>query len=144
MRWLLIALLVALGCDDPDVAAKALDVLEHGSVMASVVCEVPKESTPLTICDEAYDVRAKLLVDGSSFVQCIPNPGVAALGDYGFSSFNERGESVAAHGRGSGGYFTCSLGGGQVSFGQKGTSCSRDEDIETYCTGRNLEAFGVE
>jgi hypothetical protein len=144
LSLLALGALLCFGCDDTDVASKAADLLEHGAVEASIVCEVPRASTPLTICDEAYDIRAKLLVDGSSFVQCTPNPGVAGLGDYGFSSLNERGESVAAHGRGPGGHFTCSLGGGEVSFAQTGTSCSRSEDIETYCTGRNLEAFGVD
>jgi hypothetical protein len=138
----LLAAALAVACDDPEVATKAASVLEHGMVEANAVCEVPFSANG-SFCTTSFILRASLFLDGSSFVQCIPHAAIAGAGDYGIATFNDRADPVQAVG-GPGGVAKCTLSEGEVIFSNSSEPCSRPESIETYCTGRNLEAFGVE
>lgn len=128
MRKLLLgaALLTSgFACDDPEVQSRASEVLEHGISHAQISCVI---SAGCVIPGTTY-FRATIFQDGSSLVT---NP---------WAQFNERGTSVK----------TCPVGDticyemvdGDIKI--TGTGCTvRYVDGAENCTGRNLEAFGVE
>lgn len=124
---LLLIVALAFGCDDPDVSAKALDILEHGIVSARVdcsACAVSNGSTGDTIA--LY--TAHRMLDGS----CLSREGDK-------TRFCARDESCAADCRSE----NVSVSGGQIRQDIV-SGADRVADIETCCTGFNLEAFGVE
>lgn len=131
MKRALILAALALGCDDPAVGAKALDVLEHGVVEASVDCHFPM---PGSCSATAEMYHAALLIDGGVFTNSRAG-----------GRFWKRGSAEA-------GDFMAPLSNGTplvtVSDGLLhvfGGGCGDDDyAIETYCTGHNLAAFGVE
>lgn len=123
-RFLLIAAL-ALGCDDPAVGAKALDVLEHGVMAAQARCQC--ELTP----GNSVFMTASKLQDGS----CLAGDGSS------LTRFWSRLEANAE---------TCEVFSGHLAGGEfvyhptgHGTDVAAF-DIETCCTGFGFEAFGVE
>ncbi len=124
--------LLAVGCDDPAVATKAVDVLEHGAVAARVSCLCDTDPEPGFVT-QVVRARAMKLVDGSCYVQ----------------------ETAALWGRDESESATC-----PTRPGENGNVLFEDgllkqeggaplqvvgtAGIETCCTGFNLEAFGVE
>lgn len=134
----LAAAAIGLACDDPDVQAKAVDVLEHGVVAAHVACSTSINWTGIGSGLETR-VDIKRLLDGASFTrtQCDWDPASA-------SGMCERNEPCAATGE-----LAAPLGnrvltvwadGGEVHIEPSGESVI-DLDIETQCTGFNLDAF---
>jgi hypothetical protein len=149
MRALLLApLLLIAACDDAEVAGKALDVLEHGIVEAEVRCS----SSYTYSCagsPASYTYVAHKLIDGSSIVRAhmVEHQGVAfwARSDAESSEFlvqtGDQGYQVSAT--------EFSIVAGELVVqglygGCGGPPSPVALDIETYCTGFNLEAFGVE
>lgn len=133
MRSLLIvaALVLAAGCDDPAVRDRIDSVLDHGSVQAEALCDIPLYT--LHYSCSSFQLKADLLQDSASIVR---------LGN--ITSFNKRGDSVqhcdALPPYGG----TCvTLIGGDVEFDGfcQGNPYTGGFDIDTYCTGFNLEAF---
>jgi hypothetical protein len=135
-RFALLAMLaLGVGCDDPEVAGTITDALQYGGIKAQASCQLP--ITGGTMCNGyVYRVNASLFLDGSSFVTCMLVTGSQ------YSAFNERGHAVSVVGNYATQDMTCSLVDGQVSLVH--ATCTRTADMSTYCTGRNLEAFGVE
>ena len=142
MRRLLIAMACAavVGCDDAEVATRALDVLEHGSVAARADCAV---SADLPGAGTGVKYRAHKMQDGAAIM--------ATSVDWGGMSatrFCARDEACADS-------FTVTINEGasstivlSVSSGDLVVdtyeSSPQTFSVETYCTGFNLEAFGVE
>lgn len=135
---IIIAVGLALGCDDPAVSAKALDVLEHGIVAAHVSCSTSFNWPGIGSGLDA-NVDIKRLVDGSTLtrVQREWDPASA-------TNLCERNEACAATGE-----IVSPLGSpsltvwaesGEVHIEPSGQSVI-DLDIDTQCTGFNLDTF---
>lgn len=124
---ILMAAALAAGCDDPAVEAKVADILEHGIVAAEVTCSCNYGQNNAN--SVAY--RAQKLIDGSCFVS--------------------RSTATAAYllARSDNGAEACRVGDYSASGGDLVVDHDYDPsapyfiDLETCCTGFNLEAFGV-
>lgn len=143
----LVVLVAALlvGCDDAEVASRALSALENGATFAEAVC-----SGNLTTgggCGvRPFRFKASLLHDGSSLVS-------ASAAFVSIAQFNKRGDPIAGCGaviNSLDSEICVEVDGGTLSFasGWLPANCSvaspRTFDMGTACTGFNLEAFGVE
>lgn len=149
MRYLLTLLaLLAFGCDDPAVAARAASILEHGAVEASFVCSGTwthgNGGGAETL---GYRYQASALVDGSAFVSTVSNfPWQAAM-----TMFYPRGSVPAEFEQymplGSPPGVQFFVVDGSISIQDQGGAPDDPEVIsleDADCTGFNLEAFGVE
>lgn len=124
--------LVALGCDDQAASDLAASVLTHGAAAAHIECAVP--GGPNQFTSRLY--RATLLQDGA----CLATVGGAVVnssvlipvGGTWLSPRTAPTCPVEAFGA-----ISASAEGGDVTVN------GVDYDITTYCTGFNLEAFGV-
>jgi hypothetical protein len=117
--------LLALGCDDPEVAGKVASVLEHGIVAAHARCQC--EITP----GNSVFMTASKLIDGS----CLVADGAA------LTRFWTRTEANSE---------TCEMYSGHLQDGEfvyhpaGHGQTSATFDIESCCTGFEFESFGVE
>lgn len=123
----LVLLLVALvfGCDDPAVSAKALDVLERGGLDASISCV-------FTGCSVQETYSATRFADGSVLASV-----------RGLINFRIRGTADALTFKATSGPHNTTVEAIDGELVETGW-CSAAFDIESSCTGFNLEAFGVE
>lgn len=140
---LIVALELMLGCDDPVVRAAVDAALDHGAVAARIECDVTTAGGPVGGAAR-FVYSAHKLVDGSAFVN-------VSAPDAGFweSAFLSRDQPDTA---------TCTLthrfDSRTLRFSAEngnltihcpecaGPSDTPDVfDIETECTGFNLEAF---
>lgn len=124
-------------CDSTEMSAKAQSILDYGMVEATAECLVPSGGSGLCGAHD-YRVKARILVDGTSFVTC------SLVGGSQFSSLNDRSQPVASIANYSFTDLSCALSEGQVVLSAPTEPCSKSVSMETYCTGRNLAAFGVE
>jgi hypothetical protein len=149
MRKAILLAALAFGCDDPEVASRAANVLEHGIVNAQITCvDVPVNSGSWMTF-----YRANKLQDGSSFSRAKFGHGNVEVQDY--CSRDQDCAPVAAVGLNSD-FSTTSPGcpgaaseaisakDGFIEYCLDNVGVFDSFDIETYCTGFNLEAFGVE
>jgi hypothetical protein len=141
VRALIAALLsAAVGCDDPAVAARAAEVLEHGATRAHAECFVSDPATPPAFSYEYFSLSASLMQDGSciaAFSGSVVSPFPA--GRQSLAGFSPRGaaqpcrlDSVVSPNQ------TLFVSAGEIASDATSVTYS----IETYCTGFNLEAFG--
>lgn len=135
-RWLALAALLTSACDDAEVTAKALDVLEHGLVAARLSCNCTGVANPpaTTVNQPGQVYRALKLIDGS-----------CSADNSSTSYWSERSEAEAS---------LCPSGspagprslveGGVLKVFSSSTGLAYTADASACCTGFNLEAFGVE
>lgn len=135
MRRAMLLASLAFGCDDPDVSAKALDLLAFGGMQAKVVCAgVSYPAGGMSDCDPIGDetYSGHRFADGSAFVTLSGTPVFwgrsepeAAEMEFVFPSLTPVTFSVAE---------------GELTVSR--ASCTPVVvDISTSCTGFNLEAF---
>jgi hypothetical protein len=135
---------VVAGCDDPEVQDKVLNVLEHGMVDAYLECT----NITWNVCTPTYSDRLEInkFVDGSSYFD------IKGTGTYSptFHGFKHRGKNflefsfVLANGA----EWTAEIDGGVLEIysqciGQTPPTESGTASLESFCTGYNLEAFGI-
>lgn len=129
---LALAALAALGCDDPAVGAKALDVLEHGFVAAQIrcSCSIVSDGVPYGV-----NYSAQRLLDGACLVSSAASQPAGTI-------LWARSEANAVDCRRNDVYLLD----GDIHLVIPTGDGPRDlsEEIATCCTGFNLEAFGVE
>jgi hypothetical protein len=153
MNRLLLIGLLALGCDDPEVAAKATSILEHGIVDAQASCSVTWSLPWAGIGLTQFSVQN--LVDGSKFYTgpnstFVPPTRLCARSEACGAAAERTLEVVQNHTnvltyKWSDGLFTIVADGGDVLTYESHTPQTYvSEDITDVCTGFNLEAFGVE
>lgn len=131
---------MSLACDDPDVASKAASILEHGGVDAQIRClfeaDFPGYGTDVPFIYSAYR-----FIDGSVSVRSEK---------HNLQQFWSRDDSQAQSNKlifyvGSGTWEITAEGGYvELAASTEYSYAGESFDIETYCTGFNLEAFGVE
>jgi hypothetical protein len=170
-RLVLLIAALLFGCDDPSVQAKALDVLEHGAIQATVDCYFEDESVPTFPPFSGYGgeidlhFKSQQLVDGSFYSQCDWTGSVVTVARFAFPELTGRGESARVTARhkpnniSAVGLSVCEAYDGQVRLRYEGAvrldsntfpiplvtdPLLWSTDIDGRCTGRNLEAFGVE
>ncbi len=135
-RILLIAALAA--CDDPEVTDKVASVLEHGLVAAQFQCTGSATQTVSPFDHIGISLfRVQKLIDGSCFVSNSPwggYPYLLARSDPGAETCRFESSPTAF----------AEVEGGVASFTTSTPPVIYEADIETECTGFNLEAFGVE
>jgi hypothetical protein len=128
-RLVLLLAALAFGCDDPAVAAKAADVLEHGFISGELTCQCNYGS------NEAFTIRAFRFVDGACWMD-------GALGSVTLypRSHQDAAGCVLEHPR------VDAFDGEdfQVSPAYVDPSAPYTIEASTCCTGFNFEAFGVE
>jgi len=116
---------MALGCDDPEVADKVASVLQRGALDASISCVY-------TACGVSENYSATLFMDGTVMTNV-----------RGFSQFRLRGTTDALTFKATSGAHNVIVTTVDGELIQSGW-CNDVFSVETYCTGLNLEAFGVE
>lgn len=131
---------LALGCDDPEIRGRVETVLDYGAVSARVECE-GSFSTPIFGGDFWYS--GSRLVDGSAIVSL--NLGGGTYQNFWGRDQSEAGDMNAIVGLGSG-RIVWEANGGELTITCTGCNGPPDTspdvfDIETECTGFNLEAF---
>lgn len=135
-KLILLSALLASGCDDPEALETASSLLQFGVVQAKIVCLdiAPMSASPS--CDPQFGINLAFyrLADGGAFVTS--SDGVTDL--IGRSESNADDMATPT---GSGTTFAVS--GGELVASRDGCS-PVPYDIETECTGYNLEAFGVD
>lgn len=138
--FILAALLGAVACDDPEVAAKAASVLEHGVVEARALCT----GTVTTSCSAVvpFTYAAHKLIDGSAIATA--NTGGFAGSDTRFFARDEaEADTLNVSPRLLIGF---SVADGELTVLSTETDCGAPsptvKTIATDCTGFNLEAFG--
>jgi hypothetical protein len=144
MRALFLALpLLCFGCDDPEAAVRAASVLEHGAANAQLRCDQPVNKTgcgPFPVL-----LECTILQDGSTLLfnnYMLPASRFSARSEAGGA-----GCDVTRYDPDFLATFAVAIDGGEVTFTTDYTGCGPVSptvlDIETDCTGFNLEAFGV-
>ena len=132
---------LSFGCDDPEVSSAVSSALVYGSVTAQVTCagmaDLPQGTS-------RYMYVETVFLDGSGFISLVADPNGTAA-----SQFFMRGAARDLVWRTDG--VTCDnrakTDSGDLVFYGTGSACGSTfdtVDIETSCTGFNLEAFGVE
>jgi hypothetical protein len=137
-RLLALVALVTVACDDPAVGAKAADVLVHGVTEAEVACA----GTFVRTGDGTFPFKYRLakLVDGSAFVSLSAHTTKQSL----FSSRTSVEPDFAVVADAFDG-ITFAVAGGSLTLAEvSGANIDETVDLDTECTGFNLEAFGVE
>jgi hypothetical protein len=147
---LLIAVALAVGCDDPAASDLATSVLTHGSAAARIVCST--SFSGLIFASPGVDYTAAKLQDGA----CIASVSGNVTRVIAASSSSLPADATAFIPRNETGADTCTVkaGGEQLVLSASdgnltaspctgsGTACVRA--IDAVCTGFNLEAFGVD
>jgi hypothetical protein len=133
---------LTLGCDDPEVAAAAAAILEHGIVAAKVDC-VGTFSHPDGT--RAYAFSAAKMIDGSALMTAR----VASNSATKLCARSEGCSTPAASVQTNGAErVDFSVTAGELTIVDPVISGPSDTpdvvDVEASCTGFNLEAFGVE
>lgn len=135
------------GCDDPEVQDKVENVLLHGVVEAELQCT----GFQLHVCNSGWPltIRAHKLIDGSSFV-AITNDNGPVFTSHSLQ-FNSRDQGVSFNSKYGYENFTATIEDGVLSAEtvcSSGGSPTDSVDLSTEpspaCSGRNLEAFGIE
>lgn len=142
------ALLVATGCDDPDVETAVADILVHGVVAAHVEC-FATETFPV-FGSRVYTYTASKLIDGSCLssvdfdgsqasTRLVPRS-VAGAGECRNDLFPS--DSITLRWEAVDGFL-------EVSYFAERPPVAIDNAVDTVdlgasCAGFNLEAFGVE
>lgn len=133
-----ILLLLALGCDDESLPAKVANAQLHGIVAAQIDCPgatLTRTTSPFDTTGIAF--KAQKLLDGSCFT--ISTMALLTL----IPRSDPDAETCAASYIPANGITSAE--GGKLVLEQTNPSVARFEgDIDSNCTGFNLEAFGVE
>lgn len=139
MKRLFILAALLAGCDDDTLPAKVANAQLHGFVEAQVfcgpTCEFVKVSNP-SVTTSGMNYRANRLLDGSCLVTATTTPGLVFLSRSDSEAETCRGEYASSWMTAEAGKIELQLGTNPVDHYQA--------DIETCCTGFNLESFGVE
>lgn len=135
-----VALGLMLGCDDPDVRNKIDAILDYGAVEARVEC-AGSFSTPITGGDFWYS--GSRLLDGSAIVSL--NMGGGTYQNFWSRDQPEAADMYAINGLGTS-RMVWEAHDGDLTITCTGCNGPPDTspdvfDIETQCTGFNLEAF---
>lgn len=133
---LIAAALLASGCDDPEAASKAAELLEFGVIAAKAVC--PIESWSGCSAHDPLDLHVIRLADGACIVGTA-NTGKSISSLLLWGRAEPESDTCAFPDVGGGGS-GLDIAGGIVSLHKIGCS-DRTYDIETECAGFNLEAF---
>lgn len=133
-RLAAIVALATLGCDDPAVASKALDVLEFGAVQAKITCVNlggHVMGTPQCGAGNGRTLVWQRIADGSAFTN-------TPIGLNWFARSEPEAQTMSFYEPDY--QDTWSIAGGEIVVEKDGCS-DIVFDISTYCTGFNLEAF---
>lgn len=135
-RLLLISALLGIGCDDPGAADVATSVLVHGAASAHITCSGTFNGTG------SGSYRATKMQDGSclasgAYLLSYPSGAAFSRAATQFSPRGESGADVCAVEIPDS--FTMSADDGDWKF----TGFGAAKAIAIFCTGFNLEAFGV-
>lgn len=135
-KLILLSALLASGCDDPEAASKAAELLEFGVIRAKAVC--PVETWSFCSAGDPIDLHVLMLADGSC-MSGIGNPGGAMASTIVWGRAETESATCDFPEVGGGGGVVQIIS-GSVVLHKDGCS-DRTHDIETECSGYNLEAF---
>lgn len=136
-RLAILAALLLAGCDDESIPARVAAVQINGFVEAQIECSGPATQTTSPFDTIGItDYRVQKLIDGACLVTGGPWGGYPRL--------IARSESAAETCRSGSDTTFAKVESGVASFTTNTPSITFEADIESICTGFNLEAFGVE
>lgn len=137
-----------VGCDDPEVQGKVADVMQYGAVTAELHCEYISTSSVCGSGSANFKLDSYLFLDGSNIIQTLSLSATASRG----LQFNPRGTGFKqVTNTGSSTYNDLEIADGTLTIVTNLCSPPTNTvvvDLETdpspSCTGRNLEAFGID
>ena len=136
---------LGIGCDDPEVQSKVSNIMEHGIVDAYLECtQMTWNVCTYTSIDH---LEINKFIDGSSYFEIV---GDGSNWTPTFHGFKHRGKNFLefSHVLPNTGTWTAEIVDGDIEISAECMSTPPVEyasvPLETYCSGFNLEAFGID